>query len=464
MTSRHSRARSGLASARLASLSLALIFLGACASANRTGQPSGAARRGQIAPGNTGAMLYGRAGLIAVPGPVSYVGTLGYFATSHPDTTLSLLTLSLTARTLTFTREGDRFRASYSVTADVRRAGSIAHHFEAKELVRVKSFKETTRGEESIIFQEYFPLAPGAYTLTLAVRDEGGSKVGNYEAPITVPAIEARGLSSSIPVHEATPRSSVDSVPHLVASPRSTAVFGRDTVFTTYVEAYDLASDQPLRAIVRGDKGRVLWTDSVVLSKAGDISSGLVHVPVSQVGIGAVDLVLTRMDARDSTRTPLFVSFGDELPVASFEDMLSYLRFFASPFRLKTLREAPEDTRGDVWATFLRETDPIPTTPQHEALQAYFTRIQQANVEFREEGSAGWLSDRGMVYVSLGQPDNVFEPGVGQLNQRGQPQVWEYQRLQLRLVFVDQTGFGRWRMTTQSEIEFQNALRREQSR
>ena len=464
MVSRPSRTLRWLAFIRLASLPLALMLLSACASANRRGQPSNAARRGQIAPGNTGAMLYGRAGLIAVSGPVSYVGTLGYFATSRPDTTLSLLTLSLTARTLTFTREGDRFRAGYTVTADVRRAGSIAHHFEAKEVVRVKSFKETTRGEESVIFQEFFPLAPGNYTLTLAVRDEAGSKVGNYEAPITVPAIERRGLSSSIPVHEATPRASVDSVPRLVTSPRSTAVFGRDSMITTYVEAYGSESGQLLRATVRGDKGAVLWTDSVVLSRVGEVSSGLVHVPVSQVGIGAVDLILARTDAADSTRTPLFVSFGDELPVASFEDMLSYLRFFASPARIKALRDASDETRGEVWATFLRETDPVPTTPQHEALQAYFTRIQQANIEFREEGGAGWLSDRGMVYVSLGQPDNVFEPGVGQLNQRGQPQVWEYQRLQLRLVFVDQTGFGRWRLTTQSELEFQNALRREQPR
>ncbi len=464
MISRLPRAVHALVPIRVVSLVLALALLGACASANRNGQSSAGTRRGQIGPGNTGASLYGRAGLIAVAGPVSYVGTLGYFASPRPDSTLALLTLSMTARTLTFTREGDRFRAGYTVTADIRQAGSIAHHFEAKEVVRVKSFKETTRGEESVIFQEYFPLAPGEYALTLAVRDESGSRVGTYEAPISVPAMEARGLSSSIPVHEATPRSSVDSVPRLVTSPRSTAVFGRDSTITTYVEAYDLEPGRPVQATIRGERGRVLWTDSVVLSKVGQVSSGLVHVPVSQVGIGAVDLVLTRTDVGDSTRTPLFVSFGDELPVASFEDMLSYLRFFASPQRIKTLRDASEDMRGDLWATFLRETDPIPTTPQHEALQAYFTRIQQANIEFREEGGAGWLSDRGMVYVGLGQPDNVFEPGMSQINQRGQAQMWEYQRLQIRLVFVDQTGFGRWRLTNQSELEFQNALRREQTR
>ncbi len=452
------------ASLRVSSALLLALLIGACASGNRSGA-SGAARRSQSTPAATGAMLYGRAGLIAVSGPVSYVGTLGYFASPHRDTTLSLLTLSMTARTLTFLRDGgDRFRAGYTVTADVRRAGTIAHHIEAKEVVRVKSFKETTRGEESVIFQEYFPLAPGEYTLSLAVRDEAGSRTGTYESTITVPAIDARGLSSSVPVHEAVPRTSVDSVPNLVTSPRSTAVFGRDSTITTYVEAYGLDASQPIMATVRGDRGTVLWSDTVTMEKVGNVSSALVHVPVSKVGIGAVHLVVSRPDVADSTRTPLFVSFGDELPIASFEDMLSYLRYFALPSRINALRDTAESMRAEAWATFLRETDPVPFTPQHEALQAYFTRIQQANAEFREEGGPGWLSDRGMVYVGLGQPDNVLEPGVGQMNQRGQVQIWEYQRLQVRLYFVDQNGFGRWELANSSEIDFQNALRREQAR
>jgi GWxTD domain-containing protein len=399
-----------------------------------------------------------------VTGPVSYVGTLGYFATPHPDTTLSLLTLSLTARTLTFTREGDRFRAGYTVTADLRQGASIAHHFDAKEVVRVRSFKETTRGEESIIFQEYFELPPGLYALSLAVRDESGAKVGSYEADVTIPTISSRGLSSSIPVHEATARASVDSLPHLVTAPRSTAVFGRDTLLTAYVEAYELAPGEQIQAAVRGERGAVLWSQSIDLTRAGRVASGMVKVPVSKLGIGAVELIVSRAGVSDSSRTPLFVSFGDELPIASFEDMLSYLRYYASPSRIRALREAAADMRSDAWAAFLTETDPVPTTPQHEGLQLYFARIQRANLEFREEGGAGWLTDRGMVFVSLGEPDQILEPTGGQLNQRGQAQIWDYQRLQLQLVFIDQTGFNRWRLTQNSELEFQSALRREQGR
>jgi GWxTD domain-containing protein len=442
-----------------------LVTAAACASGSRTGNPGGLpARRAAGTTTGTGAALYQRAGLIAVAGPVSYVGTLGYFATSHPDTTLSLLTLSLTARTLTFTREGDRFRAGYTVSADVRQGASIAHHFDAKEVVRVRSFKETTRGEESVIFQEYFELAPGAYTLSLTVRDESGAKAGTYTGEITIPAISARGLSSSVPVHEATPRGSVDSLPRLVAAPRSTAVFGRDTVLAAYVEAYELAPGEPLQAAVRGEKGAILWSQPVDLARTGRVASGVVQVPVSKLGIGAIELILSRADVADTARTPLFVSFGDELPIASFEDMLSYLRYYASPARVKALRDAASDMRSEAWSAFLAETDPVPTTPQHEGLQTYFARIQRANAEFREEGSQGWLSDRGMVFVSLGEPDQILEPNGMQLNQRGQAQVWDYQRLQLQLIFIDQTGFGRWRLTQNSELDFHAAVRREQAR
>ena len=444
-----------------------LLALGASCATGGRGSPQGAtaapARADGLAIGDA-TSLYREAGLIAVAGSVRYVGTLGFFAGPTADSTLSLLTLSLPTQALTFIREGDRYRAEYRVTADIRRDGFLAHHFEAKEIVRVASYRETSRAEESVIFQEFFALLPGRYVLGLAVRDEAGSKMGSYEQEITVPVITPRGLSSSLPVYEASPRLAVDSMPRLVGSPRSTAVFGRDSILTTYVEAYGLSPGEQIRAAVRGPDGMVLWSDTVPFSRAGVVSSGLVRVPVSLLGIGALNLVLRHGGSGDSTLTPLFVSFGDDLPVASFDDMLSYLIFFASPQRLSILRNTPPRERATMWAAFLRETDPVPETGQHEALQSYFSRIQQANQNFREEGGAGWRTDRGRVLVALGPPDNVLEPTGMPANQRNAILVWEYQRLQLQLVFVDQTGFNRWRLNPSSELDFQAAARREQIR
>lgn len=437
-----------------------------CASSGQPGGQGGSAaslRPDGLAIGDA-TSLYRKAGLIAIVGPVSYVGTMGFFAALHADTTLSLLTLSLPTRALTFVREGDRYRAEYAVSADLRVDEVVAHHFHAKETVRVVTYKETNRAEESVIFQEYFYLSPGRYTLALVVRDELGSRTGSVEQEIMIPAINRRGLSSSLPVHDATPRTAINSLPEIIASPRSTAVFGRDSTLAAYVEAYGLGPDERLRAEVRLDDGTILWTDTVSLSQTGPISSGIIRIPVAPLGIGAMNLVLRHPHGGDSVRTPLFVSLGDDLPVASFEEMLSYLIFYASPQRLATLRDASSTDRAAMWVAFLRETDPIPETGHHEALQAYFARIQQANQDFREEGGAGWRTDRGRVFVGLGPADNIVEPSGVPMNQRNTAQIWEYHRLQLQLVFIDQTGFNRWRLTPSSELDFQSAVRREQIR
>jgi len=38
--------------------------------------------------------------------------------------------------------------------------------------------------------------------------------------------------------------------------------------------------------------------------------------------------------------------------------------------------------------------------------------------------------------------------------------VWEYRELRVQIVFLDQTGFGRWRLANQSRAELDNAIRR----
>jgi GWxTD domain-containing protein len=219
-----------------------------------------------------------------------------------------------------------------------------------------------------------------------------------------------------------------------------------------------------IQASVRDDDGALLWSDSVVLVGTRSVASGIIRIPVSPLGIGVVNVVVDHPRSRDSTRASLFVSFGVDLPVASFDDMLGYLIYYASPRRLALLRNASPAERASVWAAFLRETDPAPETAQHEALQAYFGRIQQANRDFREEAVAGWRTDRGRVSVALGPPDQVIEPTGGAMNQRNVTRVWEYPRFQLQLVFVDQTGFNQWRLTPDSEMDFQAVVRREQVR
>ena len=45
------------------------------------------------------------------------------------------------------------------------------------------------------------------------------------------------------------------------------------------------------------------------------------------------------------------------------------------------------------------------------------------------------------------------------VNQRGKVQIWDYTNRRLQLVFVDLSGFGRWRLTPSSMNDFQSVAR-----
>ena len=401
--------------------------------------------------------LYRQIGLIAAPGPVAFVGNTSAFASSSPDTTLLLVSISLPNRALTFTREGERYRAPYEVSLTLSRGDADVATVNAMEIVRVGSFREINRSDESVIFQHYFHIRPGSYTLSATVRDVGGSRNASQQALLTVPTLGAGRLSTPVLVYEATGRSVLDSSPGLLASPRSSAVFGRDSTVAIYVEAYGSGVHLAVNYSVRNDKGALLWRDSATLARRGTLFSGVVSVPISTVGVGTGHVSFTRRDSPDTVTAPLFVSFGEDIPLMSFEDMLGYLRFFANPSRLNALKSAAPEKRASVWAEFLRATDPIPETPTNEDMQAYFGRIQVANAQFRMDRNPGWLSDRGMVFVALGDPDQIFERSVNQSSITAplgttRIQIWQYRQYNSQLVFYDDTG--KWRLTRPSETEF----------
>lgn len=412
--------------------------------------------------------LYRRMGLVAAPNPLGFVGKISSFASSSADTTLVLASISIPNRALTFTREGDRYRAPYEVKLTLDRGNVEAASINAMEIVRVGSFREINRTDESIIFQHYFRIPPGAYMLSAMVRDVGGSRSATQTSSIVVPSLAPGRLSTPTLVYEANGRATLDSIPRILASPRSSAVFGRDSTVAIYIEGYGSGARLPIDFVVRNEKGVQLWSDSTTLARRGALFSGVVSVPISTVGVGVVNVFFRSRGAVDSAGTPLFVSFGEDIPFMSFEDMLGYLRFFASSSRLRALREAPLDRRATLWAAFLRATDPIPETAINEEMQSYFGRIQQANAQFRMDRNPGWLSDRGMVFVTLGEPDQIIERNVNQsisptqVTSSARLQIWQYRQYNTQLVFYEETG--RWRLTRPSETEFLSISSRRQLR
>ena len=405
--------------------------------------------------------LYQQLGLLARGAPMPFVGNASFLATGTQDSTHVLIGLGISNASLTFSRDGDRFRAGYSVEIAVKQNGATVKQSDARESVLLSSFRETSRIDESIIFQELLTLTPGSYNLVLTVRDDGSSRANTEDVTLLVPEVKDGMLSSPITFARAVTRNNRDSLPQIVSSPTSTITFGSDSMVPLYLEGYSSAAGArlPIRYAVMSEKGQTIFADSTSLPKRGNLYSGVVMIPVARLTIGAAQVAFLQPGRSDSVKVPIFIGFGEDLPVTTYEDMITYLRWFAPSYELNTLRDTAPAFRAGAWASFVKRHATLGGS--NEPLRDYFRRLLGANARFREEGIPGWTTDRGKVLLGLGEPDQVFDQrNSTDFGQRGRSQIWDYRNQNLQLTFYDQTGFGRWRLVNSSEIAFQAAWRR----
>jgi len=421
---------------------------------------------------------YRRSGLLAHGEPFPFTGRVVHLATTTPDTTLVLLTVGIPSRGLTFTHSGDSYRAAYEVTVVAARDGVAVDSATVEERVVVSTFRESVRTDESILFQRQLRVPPGSYALRVRVRDARGAHEGADTVMVEVPRLVAGTLGTPAPYYEVLPRATVASTPRLLVAPRATVVFGQDSLLPIYLEGYsleghpaategDAVTGAPVWLLVRDEGGVEVWRDSMTLTTVGPVEvesggrlleSGVMRVPVARLGIGVSTLHAWRAGTGDSVSAPLFLTFGNDLPAVTFDDMLGYLRFFTSPRRLEALREVAPEERGRAWTGFLAAVGEADGMSGEQALRSYFARIQVANQRYRDGAGPGWLSDRGMVFVAFGDPDQVQESTSPTMIQRGDVERWIYHGRGLRLEFQDPDGTGQWRFTPASGAAFRDAL------
>jgi GWxTD domain-containing protein len=115
--------------------------------------------------------------------------------------------------------------------------------------------------------------------------------------------------------------------------------------------------------------------------------------------------------------------------------------------------EARESFIEDFWG----KRDPTPGTEENENRIEYERRVKYVERFFKEKiGSGrGWESDRGKVYLLLGEPDEKSTQAGTLIDRFGQVkqvlmETWTYNYHRLYLRFADADGFGIYRLDTWS--------------
>jgi len=448
---------------RSAAWAAAVFLSAACGSWQRVGSGDNPPRPGTTVPRLFDATsVYRSMGALVGGGALPFVASVRYLAGPTPDSTLALFSVSLTNQTLSFQRRGAEFVAEYRVEATFRTDSTSVtpvRQIGSDEQVRVRNFQETLRTDESIIFQQFVTLPPGIYQVMVMVRDRNSPAFARAERADTAPRFAGGPiLTRPLPVYTADGRPTRSERPKLVANPRATLPYGSDSM-RFYIERYGVPPATILARVVDGTD-RELWRDSVRLSGTTELSFATVIVAPGSMPVGQAELQTVARDGGDTTHSRFLVSFSNQWVITNFDEMLSLLRYFDRQDWVDSLRRSAPERRPDVWREFWKATDPVPITPENESLDDYFRRVQQANLRFQDEGQPGWLTERGEVFISLGEPDEMLDLSSG-LDRGGQRVVrWTYTSQRLVLYFQDQSGFSRFRLTPASRAEFQRVLAR----
>jgi len=446
---------------RRAAAVAALVFVGnGCGPWQRVGSSDAPA------PGTTMPRLfdatstYRSMGFLATAGPLPFVASIRYLRGPTPDSTLALFSLSLANSAITFQRAGTEFVAEYRVEALFRVDSGLVplRRVARDEQVRVRRFQETLRADESVIFQQFVTLPPGPFTVSVMVRDRNGPAFARSERVDTAPNLWRRpGLTRPIPIYEGTGRTETTTLPALLANPRATLPYGTDTL-RFYVEGYGLAGRIVARVVDGAD--HELWRDTVTLRGDNALAAAIIKVAPERLPVGQAEIETVPAGGGDTTRTRILISFSNQWVITNFDEMVSLLRYFDGQIWVDSLRKAAPERRSAVWQEFWKASDPVEITPENEALDDYFRRVRLANARFSDEGEPGWLTDRGEVFITIGEPDEVFDMSNG-MDRSGLRAIrWTYTNLRLVLYFQDQSGFNHFRLTPTSRAEYMRVLSR----
>lgn len=131
--------------------------------------------------------------------------------------------------------------------------------------------------------------------------------------------------------------------------------------------------------------------------------------------------------------------------------------YIITPLEREVFLQLTTDRERDMFIeAFWKHRDPNPSTPENEFKTEHYRRISYANHFFRESPKPGWMTDRGRMYIILGEPNDIQRfSGKTAIYPC---EVWFYQgKTELglppafHLVFFQQGGIGEYRLYSPSK-------------
>ncbi len=343
---------------------------------------------------------------------------------------------------LQFTRVGENYLARYEVGVNIldkdneRLAGKIW-----SDSLKLNSYQDTRKTDKTVLAVNSFTVPAAELTINVRVTDlytkksriltDDVDQSNMYSGELALGNILIMDNPSSDKSELLVNQSFYEIIDTLLFKVR---LIGE-------LHPYELK----YQLVVKGEKK---LGESLILNHQGAIDSLLTFVvPLTDMHFTNYALHLTATDGQENrvtTKTNFNVRIrGINFDVGDLDEAVKQLVYITTESQIREILHGAVDDELVKFREFWLSLDPTPGTTENELMDEYYRRVA-FSIEAFSVIQEGWRSDRGMIYILFGPPDEIqrspFEVD------RKPYQVWEYYRIGKQFVFRDETGFGDYRL------------------
>ena len=197
----------------------------------------------------------------------------------------------------------------------------------------------------------------------------------------------------------------------------------------------------------------------VMTAGAGEEGSVTRSAPFSVRSRASLAVVTT---AGKAELTDYFASLSD----AELEDTFGGVETLLTESERAAFKALPPDAKRRYLTDFFYNRDPLPETPGNPFLDEYTSRLATVRARYSErvgtEEMAPWLTDRGWVYMRLGEPQNrvvnYYPAGSGggsataDSGEEPPYEIWQYQDTGYIYLFIEDNRFGAWSLIMTTDL------------
>jgi len=350
-----------------------------------------------------------------------------------------------------FIKSSKGFQGGYSVTVSIYQDDKETLVFEKvwTEKITSPSYKKSISRESFNLSFRSINLVPGEYFIKTILADKESHQEYLSERMFKVKDYKVKPAISDI-LFSTNKKNSNDNskiIPNISRNISNSKV-GLNFFFEVYTDSSTVSN---IEFHIADKNGKIIY--SKFRKQTFNETKTQIYYSINDTTLNFGTYILTVI-LKDNdgnqisiSKKPFFSRWvGLPASVQDIDEAIAQLLYIASPSDIEYMEEGKTEKEKIMrFLQYWKSKDPSPGNEENQVFEEYFNRVSFANENFSSY-TKGWRSDRGMVFIILGAPNNIDRHPF---EYDSKPyEVWQYYDLNKSFVFIDHSGFGDYRLST----------------